>query len=105
MLKLRILSQMCFNQLLGLFLLLICLVTNFRMDFVHSVLYRIAKTVEYGLNITSANFLANMDGPGFAKSRNRYRLNSFAPASDSEVSTPLHAFLFLFNKQGGQPVY
>jgi len=73
---------MCFNQLLGLFLLLICLVTNIRMDLVHAILYRIARTVEYGLNITSAQFLANIDDPRFAKSRSRW--NSFAQAVDSE---------------------
>ena len=90
---------MCFNQLIGLFLLLICLVTNIPMDLVHGILYRIARTVdrEYGLNITSAHFLANIDDPRFAKSRSRW--NSFAQAVDSEVSTmsctPLHAFLFL----------
>ena len=84
---------MCFNQLIGLFLLLICLVTNIPMDLVHGILYRIARTVEYGLNITSAYFLANIDDPRFAKSRSRW--NSFAQAVDSEVSTSLHAFLFL----------
>jgi len=73
---------MCFNQLLGLFLLLSCLVTNIRMDLVHAILYRIARTVEYGLNITSAQFLANIDDPRFAKSRSRW--NSFAQAVDSE---------------------
>lgn len=73
---------MCFNQLIGLFLLLICLVTNIRMDLVHEILYRIAKTVEYGLNITSAHFLANIDDPRFAKSRSRW--NSFAQAVGSE---------------------
>ena len=83
-------SQMCFNQLIGLFLLLIWLVTNIPMDLVHGILYRIARTVEYGLNITSANFLANMDDPHFTKSRSRW--NSFAQAVDSEVSAPLHAF-------------
>ena len=83
---------MCFNQPLGLFLLLIYLVTNIRMDLVHAILYRIAiaKTVKYGLNITSADFLANMDDPHFTKSRSRW--NSFAEAVDSEVSAPLHAF-------------
>ena len=45
------------------------------------------------LNITSADFLANMDNPHFTKSRGRW--NSFAQAVDSEVSTPLHSFLFL----------
>lgn len=73
---------MCFNQLIGLFLLLICLVTNIRMDLVHEILYRIAKTAEYGLNITSAHFLANIDDPRFSKSRIRW--NSFAQAVDSE---------------------
>jgi len=57
-------------------------VTNIRMDLVHEILYRIAKTVEYGLNITSAHFLANIDDPRFAKSRIRW--NSFAQAVDSE---------------------
>jgi len=52
------------------------------MDFVHAILHRIAKTVEYVLNITSADFLANMDDPRFAKSRKRW--NSFAAAVDSE---------------------
>ena len=60
------------------------------MDLVHGILYRIARTVEYGLNITSAHFLANIDDPRFAKSRSRW--NSFAQAVDSEVSAPLHAF-------------
>jgi len=73
---------MCFNQLIGLFLLLICFVTNIRMDLVHAILYRIARTVEYGLNITSADFLANMDDPNFTKSRSRWEL--FAEAVDSE---------------------
>ena len=82
---------MRFNQLIGLFLLLICLVANIRMDLVHGILYRIARTVEYDLNITSAHFLANIDDPRFAKSRSRW--NSFAQAVDREVSTPLHAFL------------
>ena len=81
---------MCFNQLLGLFLLLICLVTNIRMDLVHAILYRIARTVAFGLDITSAGFLANMDDPRFTKSRSRW--DSFAEAVDSEVSAPLHAF-------------
>ena len=60
------------------------------MDLVHAILYRIARTVEYGLNITSADFLANMDDPNFTKSRSRWEL--FAEAVDSEVSAPLHAF-------------
>ena len=93
-------SQMCFNQLIGLFLLLICLVTNMPMDLLHGILYRIARTVKLGLNITSANFLANMDDPHFTKSRSRWNVNSLkfaqrTQAVDSEVSTPLHAFLFL----------
>jgi len=73
---------MCFNQLLGLFLLLICLVTNIRMDLVHAILYRIARTVAFGLDISSAHFLANMDDPHFNKSRSRW--DSFAEAVDSE---------------------
>jgi len=52
------------------------------MDLVHAILYRIARTVEYGLNITSADFLANMDDPNFTKSRSRWEL--FAEAVDSE---------------------
>ena len=40
-----VLSQMCYNQLRvpGLFLLLVCIVTNFPMRFVHGILYRIRK--------------------------------------------------------------
>jgi hypothetical protein len=68
-------------------------VTNCRMGLVHAILYRIARTVAFGLDITSAHFLANIDDPRFAKSRSRW--NSFAQAVDSEVSTSLHAFLFL----------
>ena len=85
-------SQMCFNQLIGLFLLLICLVINIEVDLVHAILYRIAKRVEYGLDITSADFLANMDNPHYAKPRSRW--DSFAEAADSvtEVSALLHAF-------------
>jgi len=52
------------------------------MDLVHAILYRIARTVEYGLNITSADFLDNMDDPRFTKSRSRW--DSFAEAVDSE---------------------
>ena len=60
------------------------------MRFVHGILYRIAKTVEFGLNIMSAHFLANMDDPGFAKSRKRW-------AVDSEMSIPSHEFsVFVF---------
>ena len=61
-----------------------------RMDLVHGILYHIARTVVYGINITSAHFLANMDDPRFTKSRSRW--DSFAEAVDSEVSAPLHAF-------------
>ena len=53
----------------------------------------IAKTVaiEYGLNISSAHFLAYMDDRHrFGLSRKRR--NSFAEAVDSEVSMPLHEF-------------
>ena len=65
------------------------------MDFVHAILYCIVKTVEYGLNITSAHFLANMDDSRFTKSRKRW--NSSAEAADSEVSIPSHAFsVFVF---------
>ena len=89
-------SQMCFNQLIGLFLMLICLMTNIRMNLVHAILYRIAKTVECGLNSMSAGFLANMDDPHFTKLCSQW--NSFAEAVDScsarEVSAraPLHTF-------------
>jgi len=75
---------MYYNQLLGLFLLLIDIVTNFTIHFDHAVLYRIARTVEFELNITSAHFLANMDDPRFAKSRKRWPWNSFVEAVDSE---------------------
>lgn len=52
------------------------------MDLDHAVLYRIARTVEYGINITSAHFLANMDDPHFNKSRSRW--DSFAEAVDRD---------------------
>ena len=79
---------MRFNQLIGLFLLLICLVANIRMDLVHGILYRIARTVEFGLNITSAHFLANIDDPRFEFANSRRRRNCFAQAVGSEVSAP-----------------
>jgi len=56
--------------------------TNFSMRYTHSVLYAIARTVPYGLNISSSYFLANMNKKRFKKSLERW--NSFIEAVDLE---------------------
>ena len=57
--------------------------TNFSMQYIHSVLYAIARTVPYGLNISSSYFLENVNKKGFKKSLARW--NSFIEAVDLEV--------------------
>jgi len=54
--------------------------TNFSMRYIHSVLYAIARTIPYGLNISSSYFLENMNKKRFKKSLDRW--NSFIEAVD-----------------------
>ena len=63
--------------------------TNFSMKYIHSVLYAIACTVPYGLNISSSHFLGNMNKKRFKKSLARW--NCFIEAIDLEVCSLIHA--------------
>ena len=63
------------------------------MDLVHAILYRIARTVEYGLNITSADFMGKTDDPHFTKSHSRW--DSFAQAVGSGLKLLLLLFLLI----------
>ena len=58
------------------------------MQYIHSVLYAIARTVPYGLNISSSYFLENVNKKGFKKSLARW--NSFIEAVDLEVCSHMH---------------
>ena len=58
--------------------------TNFSMRYTHSVLYAIARTVPFGLNISSSHFLVNMN----KKSLERW--NSFIEAFDLQVCSLMH---------------
>ena len=62
--------------------------TNFSMKCIHSVLYAIARTVPYGLNISSSYFLGNINKKRFKKSLARW--NSFIEAVDLEVCSLMH---------------
>jgi len=74
--------QGCFNCLIGLFLIDTAIATNIPMKDVHEVLYRIAKSAPFGLDITSSRFLNGMDTDAFQLSR--IRMDSFIAAVDAE---------------------
>ena len=82
--------QGCFNCLIGLFLVDTAIATNIPMKEVHEVLYRIAKSAPFGLDITSSRFLNGMDTDDFQLSR--IRMDSFIAAVDAEVCVHMHAF-------------
>ena len=69
-------------------MLLIGLLTNCPLRYIHSILYAIATSVPYGLNITSSYFLGNMNKERFSKSLERW--NSSIEAVDLEVSSHMH---------------
>ena len=50
-------------------MLLIALWTNHPMIYIHPVLYAIARTIPYGLSISSSNFLGNMNKNRSSKSK------------------------------------
>ena len=58
------------------------------MKYIHSVLYAIARTVPFGLNISTSYFLGNMNKKRFTKSLARW--NSFIEAVDLEVCSHMH---------------
>ena len=62
--------------------------TNFSMRYIHSVLYAIACTVPFGLNISSSHFLVNMNKKRIKKSLERW--NSFIEAVDLQVCSLMH---------------
>ena len=72
-----------FHELVNLFVLLIGLLTNFPLKHGHAVLYAIARSVHFGLKITSSFVLGSMDAERFTKSRAQW--NSFIEAVDLEV--------------------
>ena len=73
-------------------MLLIALLTNYPMKLIHAVLYAIARTVPFGLSITSSHFLGNMNKKMFTKSLARWNSNSFMEAVDLEVCSHMHVY-------------
>ena len=69
-------------------MLLIGLLTNFSLKYIHAVLYAIARSAPCGLNITSSHFLGKMNKKRFSKSLERW--NSFIEAIDLEVCSHMH---------------
>ena len=79
-------------------MLLIGLLTNFSLKYIHAVLYAIARSVPCGLNITSSYFLGKRNKKRFSKSLERW--NSFIEAVDLEVCSHMRvdsAFLLSEN--------
>ena len=62
--------------------------TNFSMKYIHSVLYAIARTVPFGLNISSSYFLGNINKKRFSKSLARW--NSFIEVIGLKVCSLMH---------------
>ena len=91
----------CWNELVALFLLLIGLLTNFPLRYIHSILYAIATSVTTGLNLPSSFFLARMNEAIFTKSLARWK--SFIEAVNLEVCSHMHVdSVFLLSENLGR---